>query len=179
MSSPALEEHASGSQPAPDASLNQDPESTWLADSKNQFWKWTRKVGKTKLQLLSLFVWILKAHLLALMLTPWHTLASSYLHSVRQTFSFTLIEHGWQRWSCQPRQRCPVSRRTGINKYSCCQPVRVHKPGEVYNHARVDRTHHQFPQVYSALIAGSNRSSLTILCGMQTAKDRWLSTPLH
>ena len=69
---PTPQEHLSGSQPAPDTSLNQDPESTWLVDSKNQFWKWTRKVCKTKLLLPALFVWILKAHLLTLVLTLAH-----------------------------------------------------------------------------------------------------------
>jgi hypothetical protein len=71
-SSRKAKENSSDSQPAPDASLNQDPESTWLADSKNQFWKWTRKVGNTKLRLPALFFWILKVHLLALVLTLAH-----------------------------------------------------------------------------------------------------------
>jgi hypothetical protein len=71
-SSRKANENPSDSQPAPDASLTQDPESTWLADSRHQFLKWTRKVGSTKLRLPALFFWILKAHLLALVLTLAH-----------------------------------------------------------------------------------------------------------
>ncbi len=52
--------------------MNQDPESSWLADSQHQFWKWTRKVSNTKLQLPTRFFWILKVLLLALVLTLAH-----------------------------------------------------------------------------------------------------------